>query len=76
VPKPKLYEELQFERRNTGMRCEIHLLFESRRRMFPTEWGYCGRKAKWWWESYALCDDHKYAVQEVLAESSKKALDA
>ena len=59
---------MNFTPARTGVRCEIHLLVNSRYHMFPQDYGYCGRKAKWRYGIYALCDSHKRALERTLTE--------
>ena len=54
-----------------GMTCEIHLLIESRRHMFPQDYGYCARKASYWLDGMALCNVHMGAVERVLAKKTR-----
>jgi len=44
------------------------MVVNSRYNMFPTNLGYCGKKARWRYGIYALCDSHKRAVERVLGE--------
>lgn len=55
-----------------GLKCEIHLLVNSRYHMFATDYGYCGKKARWWYDGILLCQDHKNAVQNLLAAMEAK----
>lgn len=60
-----------FTRCGKGPTCEVHLLVESRRLMLPTNYGYCTKKARWWYESVVLCDGHKRALEAILRKEQR-----
>jgi len=56
----------EFDQAPKGVSCEFHLLVDSRKNMFPTDVGYCAKRARWWYGIFMLCDEHRRRVEDVV----------
>ncbi len=54
-----------------GLTCEIHLVVHARWHMFTQDYGYCGRRARWWYRGMLLCGGHKRSLETVLKEAGQ-----